>query len=74
MGKIFKPAKPAPLPPPPVIPTRENSPKEVSAASEEDKQARQKQLGRAATLLSGRQGLLGDEDINGTATKKLLGG
>ena len=54
-------------------PTAEEKAAEVAAAQEKEKQRRFSQRGRAATMLTGGQGVMGD-DSSGLATKRLLGG
>lgn len=69
---IVVPRTPAPPAPAPVM-TEESTQEDVSQAQEEQRQRRRTQRGRAATILSGRSGTLGD-DSAGLATKTLLGG
>lgn len=70
--KYTPPPPPAPPPPPPPAPVVENTVEDTAAAKEEDRAVRRTQRGRAATLLTSGQGVLGD-DSSGVATKKLLG-
>ena len=78
---FFSAPKPPPAPvyvPPPEPtappPTEDNSADELAQASADAKDKARKQKGRAATLLTGGQGTLGDDSSAGVATKKLLGG
>jgi len=64
---------PAPVAAAPATPTLTESAEEISLAQEEGKQKRRKQRGRASTILSRDEGVLGD-DSAGLATKRLLGG
>ena len=64
---------PAPVAAPPATPTLEESAEEISLAQKKSKERRRKQRGRAATILSRGEGVLGD-DSAGLATKRLLGG
>lgn len=71
--KVPKPAviqQPTPIDNP--APSKESSAEEIAAAQEKEKQRLKKQKGRAATLLTGGQGVMGDD--SGLATKKLMGG
>lgn len=65
-------ATPAPVAPPPATPTAAESAADIALAQEESKQKRRRQAGRAATILSAGESVLGD-DSAGLATKKLLG-
>lgn len=65
--------RPQPVAPVEAAPTKENATEEISAAQEEEKKRLKKQRGRAATMLTGGRGVMGD-DSSGLATKKLLGG
>lgn len=57
----------------PAAPTAANSAAELAAASAAELKKAKKQRGRAALMLTGGQGVGGD-DSTGFATKKLLGG
>lgn len=57
---------PAAQPAPPEVPTPENSSDEIAAAQEEER----RQVGRAATILTGNQGVLGGLNL---ARRTLLG-
>jgi len=73
IGKIIKPDKPK-LPPPPKPPPKpEDVNKEGSETKKKQRQKIASQQGRGATILTGAQGVQGD-DSSGLATKKLLGG
>ena len=67
---------PPPPPPPPAPVTVDTSQDDINKAQEAEKKRLQQQRGRAATILSGSQGVLGDDSagVGGVATKKLLGG
>lgn len=75
----FSRPKPAPAPaallppPPPPAPKVEDTQAEGSESKEEQRRRLAQQKGRAATLLTGSKGVVGD-DSSGLATKKLLGG
>ena len=73
MGGMFsKPKMPA-LPPPPKVPTKEESAKELDESHQKAKRILAGQQGRKATILS--KGISGDDTAGGgIATKKLLGG
>lgn len=80
MGSLnpFKsPKAPAPAPiimPAPVeVATVDNSAEEIAKAQAAEKERLKKQRGRAATMLTGGAGVMGD-DTSGLATKTLLGG
>lgn len=64
---------PAPLPVAVAAPTADNSAADLAKAQADEKERLKKQRGRAATMLTGGQGVMGD-DTSGMATKKLLGG
>jgi hypothetical protein len=66
-------AMPAPIPVAVAAPTAENSAEQIAKSQAEEKERLKKQRGRAATLLTGGQGVMGD-DTSGLATKTLLGG
>ena len=72
------PPPPPPRPPPPPVPDRMMTPDGQPAADAAGDAARrqaQRQRGRATTILTGAQGLVGTENIaRPTATKVLLGG
>lgn len=72
---FMSPSKPR-LPPPPKPVTREASAKEISDAHEAEKDRRRVQKGRAATMLTGGRGVMGDDSsgAGGLATKTLMGG
>lgn len=65
---LIKPKRLEPLPPPV---TKADQADELKKAQEEEKRRRPR--GRATTLLTGGQGVVGD-DTSGLATKTLLGG
>lgn len=65
--------KPPPVVPAEVAPSQVNNAEDIGDAQEDEKQRLKKQKGRAATILTGGKGVLGD-DSSGLATKKLLGG
>lgn len=69
MSAIFsRPAPPTPLPPPPPVPSRADP--AVEAARKRAQIAARNAKGRAATILTGGQGLSGDTPAN---KKTLLG-
>lgn len=69
MSAIFsRPAPPTPLPPPPPVPSRADP--AVEAARKRAQIAARNAKGRAATILTGGQGLSGDAPAN---KKTLLG-
>lgn len=59
--------------PAPAAPTAANSAADLAKAQELELEKMKKQRGRAATMLTGGQGVGGD-DAAGYASKKLLGG
>ena len=67
-------AMPAPIPVAVAAPSAENSAESIAKAQAEEKERLKTQKGRAATLLTGGKGVLGDDTTSGLATKKLLGG
>lgn len=75
MGGLNPFAKPkVPLPAPaPAAPTAANSAADLAKAQAAELEKMRKQRGRAATMLTGGQGVTGD-DTSGLATKALLGG
>ena len=60
-----------PVAPQVAAPTADNSAAEIQKAQDEEKERRTTQRGRAATLLTRGQGVMGDDA--GIASKKLLG-
>jgi len=64
---------PTPVAAAPATPALTESAEDIALAQEEGKQKRRKQRGRASTILSRDEGVLGD-DSAGLATKTLLGG
>jgi hypothetical protein len=62
-----------PAPVPVAAPSAENSAEAIAKAQADEKERLKKQRGRAATMLTGGQGVMGD-DTSGLATKTLLGG
>lgn len=82
MGSLFSKPKapaiapvrmPAPVTPAQAAPTAANSAEEIAKAQAAEKERLRRQQGRAATILTGRRGTMGD-DSSGLATKTLLGG
>jgi hypothetical protein len=65
---------PAPIPVAVAAPTVDNSAEDIAKSQAEEKERLKTQRGRAATLLTGGKGVLGDDTTSGLATKKLLGG
>ncbi|TXH10039.1 MAG: hypothetical protein E6R04_06305 [Spirochaetes bacterium] len=74
--KTPKPAQiiaPSPVPAAVAAPTEDNSAQDIAKAQAAEKERLKRQRGRAATLLTGGRGVMGD-DTSGLATKTLLGG
>ena len=65
--------KPSPVAAPTKAPAAGPSRKELAAAEARTRERLQKQRGRAATVVTGPQGVIGD-DSTGIASKVLLGG
>ena len=76
LNPFKKPKVPRPAPiqkfDPIAVPTEKDNAAEIAKAQEEEKERRKTQRGRAATMLTGGQGVMGD-DTSGLATKTLLG-
>jgi len=64
---------PDPIPVATAAPSAENSADQIAKAQADEKERLKKQRGRAATLLTGGKGVMGD-DTSGVATKTLMGG
>lgn len=77
LNPFSKPKVPAPAPiqkfEPIAVPTEKDNQADISRAQAEEKERRKTQRGRAATMLTGGKGVMGD-DSSGLATKTLLGG
>lgn len=74
LNPFKKPKMPAPPPlPKEVTQSPEEKAAMIAEQQEADKKKRYSQRGRAATMLTGGRGVMGD-DSSGLATKRLLGG
>jgi hypothetical protein len=68
-------SSPAALPIAVAAPTAENNAENIAKSQAEEKERLKKQKGRAATMLTGGRGVLGDDTTSGgIATKTLMGG